>query len=81
MFGYLQDDVPAVLSGEVKGMGEGRTDGSSRAKMPQEYKRLQAAVLDNSLKDQRDQKARMVVVLAHTQEFPASFSLIRACPS
>ena len=45
MFGYLQDDVPAVLSGEVKGMGEGRTDGSSRAKMPQEYKRLQAAVL------------------------------------
>ena len=53
--------MPAVLSVEVEGMGEGRPDGSSRAKMPQEYKRLQAAVLDKSLKDQRDQKARMVV--------------------
>ena len=54
--------MPAVLSVEVEGMGEGRPDGSSRAKMPQEYKRLQAAVLDKSLKDQRDQKSRMVVV-------------------
>ena len=43
-------------------IGEGRTDGSSRAKMAQECERLQAsAVLDKSLKDKRDQKARMVV--------------------
>ena len=40
---YLEEEVPTVLAGDVVGLGEGRTDGSSRAPMIKEFERIHAA--------------------------------------
>ena len=60
---YLDKEVFSVLDGDVIGLGAGRTDGSSRAKIKdgQGFEELQSAALDKCLKKHRDQKSRMVV--------------------
>ena len=37
---YLEEEVPTILSCEAEGLGEGRTDGSSRDAMVREVERL-----------------------------------------
>ena len=61
LFEYWEEKVPTVLAGDVVGLGEGRTDGSSRALMIKEFEIIQAAIVDKALKEQMDQRARMVV--------------------
>ena len=77
---YLEEEVPTVLAGEVVGLGEGRTDGSSRALMVKEYERLQTATLNKALKEHRDQRARMVVARRNTDKISTSFLLLRPGP-
>ena len=77
---YLEEEVPTVLAGDVVGLGEGRTDGSSRALMVKEYERLQAAALNKSLKEHRDQKLRMVVARRNTDKISTAFLLLRPGP-
>ena len=77
---YLEQEVPTVLDGEVIWFGEGRTDGSSRAKMVKAFEELKAAALDKCLKQHRDQKSRMVVARRNTDKISTSCLILRPGP-
>lgn len=77
---YLGEEVPTLLAGQVEGLGEGRTDGSSRALMVKEVERLQAAALDKSLEEHRNQKERMVVARRNTDKISTAFLLLPPGP-
>ena len=60
---YLEEEVPTILSCDTAGLGEGRTDGSSRTEMVKEVERLRAACLDKAMKQLPDQTTRAVPLL------------------
>ena len=77
---FLGGEVPDILDSEIYGLGEGKTDGSSRAKMVKAFEELQAAALDKCLKNHRDQKSRMVLARRNTDKISTSCLLLRPGP-
>ena len=75
---YLGEEVPTILACEAEGLGEGRTDGSSRAIMVREVERLRAASLDKAMVQLPNTRAALV--RANTDKLSTSFLLARPGP-
>ena len=77
---YLEDEVPIMSERDFVGLGERRTNCSFRALMIKEFERIQAETLDKALKEQRDQRSRIVLARRHTDKISSSFLLLRPGP-
>ena len=77
---YLEEEVPRMHNHDKEGMGEGRTDGSSRALMMKEAEKVRAAAMEKSLKDLPDQSARAVLVRKNTDKLSTAFLLAKPGP-
>ena len=77
---YLEEEVSRMHSHEKEGMGEGRTDGSSRALMMKEAEKLRAAAMEKSLKELPDQSERAVLVRKNTDKLSTAFLLAKPGP-
>ena len=77
---YMEEEVPRMHSHDKEGMGEGRTDGSSRALMMKEAEKLRAAAMEKSLKELPDQSERAVLVRKNTDKLSTAFLLAKPGP-
>ena len=77
---YLGEEVPTILNCDTAGLGEGRTDGSSRTNMVREIERLRAACLDKAMKQLPNQTTKAVLVRANTDKLSTAFLLARPGP-
>ena len=77
---YLEEEVPRMHSFDPEGMGENRTDGSSRALMVKEAEKLRAAAMDKSLIELPDQTVRAVLVRKNTDKLSTAFLLAKPGP-
>ena len=75
---YLGEEVPTILSSETAGLGEGRTDGTSRAIMVREVERLRSDCLDKAMEQLPTTRAALVRV--NTDKLSTSFLLARPGP-
>ena len=78
---YLEEEeLPTLHSGELEGLGQGRTDGSSRAGMVREVERLRAAALTKAMEEFPDRTARPVMVRKNTDKLSFAFLLCKPGP-
>ena len=77
---YLEREQPSMHALEVEGMGQERTDGSTRAIMVQEMERLRSDALDKVLKELPNQGERAVLVRQNADKLSTAFLLTRPGP-
>ena len=78
---YLgEEELPTLHSGELEGLGRGKTDGTSRASMVREVERLRAAALTKAMADFPDRTARPVMVRKNTDKLSFAFLLAKPGP-
>ena len=77
---YLGTEVPSHHSSTVEGMGEGKTDGSTRALLVREAEVLRAKALDKVLEELPNRGARPRLVRRNTDKISTSFLLSKPGP-
>ena len=77
---YLGKEVPHYHSSTAEGMGEGKTDGSTRALLVREAEVLRAKALDKVLEGRPNRGARSRLVRRNTDKISTSFLLSKPGP-
>jgi len=71
---FFGEELPSLHSSELAGLGEGKTDGSTRGFMVKEMEKLRATALDKSMAELPDQSERSEKTLTRSH-------LPSCCPS
>ena len=77
---FLGEELPSLHSSELAGLGEGKTDGSTRGLMVKEMEKLRATALDKSMAEFPDQSERSVLVRKNTDKISFAFLLSKPGP-
>ena len=75
MADFLGQELDGVMAVTVEGVGEGRTDGSTRKKLVEQREKLRGAVLGKALELHPDQHARPVLVWPQLDKLSSSWLL------
>jgi len=77
---FFGEELPSLHSSELAGLGEGKTDGSTRGLMVKEMEKLRATALDKSIAEFTDQSERSVLVRKNTDMISFAFLLSKPGP-
>ena len=72
---YLDEEVNGHLSVPPEGLGEGATDGSTRAEVTEQREKLRVSVLEKALAEYEDQTARPVMSWKQRDKLSSAFLL------